>query len=50
MPSLLARFGYRKVLIVNTVLIGLSIALFALVGPGTPIWLIVLLRPGAGLF
>jgi EmrB/QacA subfamily drug resistance transporter len=35
-PKVLARFGYRQVLIVNTVCIGLTIALFALVGPSTP--------------
>jgi EmrB/QacA subfamily drug resistance transporter len=35
-PKVLARFGYRQVLIVNTICIGLTIALFALVGPGTP--------------
>jgi MFS family permease len=35
-PRVLARFGYRQVLVVNTVCIGLTIALFALVGPNTP--------------
>jgi EmrB/QacA subfamily drug resistance transporter len=40
-PQVLARFGYRQVLIVNTVCIGITIGLFALVGPGTPIWVIV---------
>jgi EmrB/QacA subfamily drug resistance transporter len=35
-PKVLARFGYRQVLVVNTICIGLTIALFALVGPGTP--------------
>jgi EmrB/QacA subfamily drug resistance transporter len=35
-PKVLARFGYRQVLIVNTICIGLTIALFSLVGPGTP--------------
>jgi EmrB/QacA subfamily drug resistance transporter len=35
-PKVLARFGYRQVLIVNTICIGLTIALFALVGPSTP--------------
>jgi EmrB/QacA subfamily drug resistance transporter len=35
-PRVLARFGYRQVLVVNTVCIGLTIALFALVGPSTP--------------
>lgn len=35
-PKVLARFGYRQVLIVNTICIGLTIALFALVSAGTP--------------
>lgn len=44
----LARFGYRRVLIVNTVLIGILIATFRLVGPGTPIWVILLMSLGQG--
>ena len=40
MPKLLSRFGYRRVLLVNTVAIGILIGLFALVGPRTPVWLI----------
>lgn len=47
---LLKRFGYRQVLIVNTVLIAVTIALFSLVGPGTPIAWIVLLGLSMGLF
>jgi EmrB/QacA subfamily drug resistance transporter len=35
-PKMLARFGYRQVLVANTVCIGITIALFSLVGPGTP--------------
>jgi EmrB/QacA subfamily drug resistance transporter len=42
MPGILTRFGYRRVLLVNTVLIGAAISLFALIGPGTPAWQIVL--------
>jgi EmrB/QacA subfamily drug resistance transporter len=41
MPAVLARFGYRGVLISNTVMLGLLILLFATIGAGTPIWLIV---------
>jgi EmrB/QacA subfamily drug resistance transporter len=41
MPRILARFGYRGVLISNTVVLGLLIALFASIGVGTPLWLIV---------
>ena len=47
---LLARFGYRRVLIVNTVMIGLIVGLFALVAPTTPIPLIVLLGLAMGFF
>src|SRR6202166_1943665 len=41
MPGILARFGYRAVLISNTVMLGLLIFLFATIGVGTPVWLIV---------
>ena len=47
---LLARFGYRRVLILNTVMIGLIVGLFALVAPTTPIPLIVLLGLAMGFF
>ncbi len=39
MPRILARLGYRAVLISNTLLIGLQILLFATIGKGTPVWL-----------
>jgi EmrB/QacA subfamily drug resistance transporter len=42
MPKILARFGYRAVLISNTIMIGLFIMLFATIGKGTPVWLIVM--------
>jgi EmrB/QacA subfamily drug resistance transporter len=42
MPLVLTRFGYRRVLIYNTVIIGVVLVLFATIGPGTPVWLIVL--------
>ena len=41
MPHILRGFGYRNVLISNTVILGLLIVLFATIGPGTPVWLIV---------
>jgi EmrB/QacA subfamily drug resistance transporter len=41
MPKILERFGYRTVLLSNTMSIGLLIALFATIGPYTPVWLIV---------
>ena len=41
MPRILARFGYRAVLVSNTVILGLLIAFFATIGVDTPVWLIV---------
>jgi EmrB/QacA subfamily drug resistance transporter len=41
MPRILARFGYRAVLVSNTLFIGVQILLFATIGMGTPVWLIV---------
>jgi MFS family permease len=41
MPRILKRFGYRFVLISNTMILGLLIVLFATIGVGTPVWLIV---------
>jgi EmrB/QacA subfamily drug resistance transporter len=40
-PDILRFFGYRNVLISNTVILGLMIMLFATIGVGTPVWLIV---------
>jgi EmrB/QacA subfamily drug resistance transporter len=48
--KLLARFGYRQVLIINTVFIGITIGLFALVKQGTPLTFIVLLGLMQGFF
>jgi hypothetical protein len=48
MPSILARFGYRRVLIVNTVAIGVMLGFFATIGRSTPVWLIVLQAFGYG--
>jgi EmrB/QacA subfamily drug resistance transporter len=42
MPRLLARVGFRGVLISNTVILGALLLLFATIGLGTPVWLIVL--------
>ncbi|WP_217705310.1 DHA2 family efflux MFS transporter permease subunit [Peristeroidobacter soli] len=42
-PHLLRRFGYRRVLMVNTVIVGLIIGSFALADRNTPLVLIVLL-------
>jgi hypothetical protein len=41
MPMILTRLGYRVVLLSNTILMGGTIALFATIGPGTPIVVIV---------
>jgi EmrB/QacA subfamily drug resistance transporter len=41
MPRILKQFGYRMVLITNTLLIGVQIVLFATIGARTPVWLIV---------
>jgi MFS family permease len=41
MPRLLDRFGYRAVLVSNTVVLGLLLMAFATIRPDTPIWLIV---------
>lgn len=46
----LRRYGYRQVLVVNTVLIGVVINLFALVGPSTPIPFIIGLSLMLGFF
>jgi EmrB/QacA subfamily drug resistance transporter len=43
MPILLTKFGYRTVLLVNTILMGGTIGLFATIGHGTPIFVIVTL-------
>jgi EmrB/QacA subfamily drug resistance transporter len=41
MPRILAHFGYRTVLVSNTLIIGLLILLFATIGKATPLWLVV---------
>ncbi len=48
--AMLRRFGYRRVLIVNTMLLACTIASYALVGSGTPIFVIVLIGLLMGLF
>jgi EmrB/QacA subfamily drug resistance transporter len=42
MPKILKSFGYRAVLISNTIMIGVMILLFSTIGVGTAIWRIVL--------
>lgn len=50
MPKILARFGYRTVLISNTVTLGILIVSFSIIGIGTPVWLMVLLGFCFGFF
>jgi len=47
---LLRRFGYKRVLVANTVMIGLTITLYSQVAQGTPLFAIVLLSLGLGFF
>jgi EmrB/QacA subfamily drug resistance transporter len=47
---MLKRFGYRRVLIFNTLLVACTIGSYALVGSGTPLFLIVALGLALGLF
>lgn len=48
--QLLRQFGYRKVLSVNTAMMGLTIACFAFVTQGTPVPLIIALGLAQGMF
>ena len=41
-PAILARFGYRTVLVGNTLILGVLITLFATIDVGTPAWRIAL--------
>jgi EmrB/QacA subfamily drug resistance transporter len=43
MTGILRRFGYRRLLLANTIVMGGAIALFATIGSGTPVVLIVVL-------
>ncbi|MEO5671599.1 MAG: DHA2 family efflux MFS transporter permease subunit [Ramlibacter sp.] len=47
---ILGGLGYRRVLTINTVMIGVAIGTFSLVGPGTPTVAIVLLALCLGFF
>jgi EmrB/QacA subfamily drug resistance transporter len=46
----LAKFGYRQVLTVNTVLIGLTISMYSFVQQGTPLYVIVMISLCLGFF
>jgi EmrB/QacA subfamily drug resistance transporter len=41
-PKILRRFGYRQVLISNTIVLGVMMLVFSTIDAGTPPWLIVL--------
>lgn len=48
--KVIAAMGYRGVLISNTLLIGVLLALFAVIGAHTPVWVIVLIAFVYGAF
>lgn len=48
MPSLLSRFGYRRILISNTLILGLMTICFTTFSEATPLWLIVIILFGYG--
>jgi EmrB/QacA subfamily drug resistance transporter len=50
LPRILRSFGFRRVLISNTIILGAMIALFATVGLNTPVWLIVVQVFVLGMF
>jgi len=50
LPIILKRFGYRQVLIVNTVMLGVMLLLFSAIDVGTPAWLVAALAFGYGFF
>jgi hypothetical protein len=50
MPAILARLGYRTVLVGNTIVVGLMIMSFSTVGADTPIWRILLQAFVLGFF
>ena len=42
LPRILARVGYRTILILNTLIVGVWVLLFSTIGASTPIWMIVI--------
>jgi EmrB/QacA subfamily drug resistance transporter len=50
MPKILSRFGYRAVLVSNTIALGLFIMLFSTIGAGTPLWIIIVEAFSFGFF
>ena len=50
LPGILQKFGYRRVLVSNTVMLGVMLMLFSLIDVGTPVWRIALLAFIYGFF
>jgi len=50
LPVILKRFGYRQVLICNTVMLGVMLMVFSGIDTGTPPWAIALLAFAFGFF
>ncbi len=50
LPVILKKFGYRRVLIANTVMLGVMLMLFAEIDIGTPAWLVAILAFVYGFF
>jgi len=50
LPHILKKFGYRQVLITNTVMLGVMLMLFSTIDVGTPVWVIALLAFVYGFF
>lgn len=50
MPRILSRFGYRTVLVSNTIMLGLLILGFGTIGADTPVWRIVIMVFTYGFF
>jgi EmrB/QacA subfamily drug resistance transporter len=50
LPVILRKFGYRQVLIANTVMLGVMLMLFSLIDVSTPGWLIAALAFAFGFF
>ena len=48
--AVLRRYGFRRILVVNTVALGITLGMFALVTPNTPLAMIVLLGLGTRIF
>ena len=50
MPRILARLGYRAVLLANTAILAAVLVLFTSIGAATPVWLIVVEATAFGFF